>query len=94
MSEHVKEKLVEDVQDVIDDAEAFLQAGAAGEERDRMADKLAKARERLKQIEHLVREKAIEGAKHTDRVIRDHPYESIGIAFGVGLLLGILVNRK
>jgi ElaB/YqjD/DUF883 family membrane-anchored ribosome-binding protein len=34
------------------------------------------------------------GARATDRVIRDHPYESIGIAFGVGVLIGVLINRK
>ena len=29
-----------------------------------------------------------------DVVIRDHPYQSIGIAFGVGVLIGVLVARK
>jgi ElaB/YqjD/DUF883 family membrane-anchored ribosome-binding protein len=95
-----KEKLVEDVKDVISDAEELIKAtandlgGKAGEARDKLSDKLLAARERLKQIEGVVREKAIEGAKQTDRVIREHPYESIGIAFGVGLLIGIFINRK
>ena len=33
-------------------------------------------------------------ARATDRAIREHPYESIGIAFGVGVLIGVLINRK
>ena len=35
-------------------------------------------------------------AHHTraDKTIRDHPYQSIGGAFGVGLLIGVLVTRK
>jgi ElaB/YqjD/DUF883 family membrane-anchored ribosome-binding protein len=33
-------------------------------------------------------------AKKADVVIRDHPYESIGVAFGVGLLIGVLVARR
>jgi ElaB/YqjD/DUF883 family membrane-anchored ribosome-binding protein len=33
-------------------------------------------------------------AKKADTVIRDHPYESIGVAFVVGLLMGVLVTRK
>src|SRR5438093_10094498 len=41
-----------------------------------------------------IQEKATTSTKATDRVIRDHPYESIGIAFGVGVLLGVLINRK
>jgi ElaB/YqjD/DUF883 family membrane-anchored ribosome-binding protein len=36
----------------------------------------------------------VQAAKATDRVIREHPYESIGAAFGVGLLLGLLVTRR
>jgi len=39
-------------------------------------------------------EKTKEAAKATDRTIREHPYESIGIAFGVGLLIGVLVARR
>src|ERR1700704_3341790 len=41
-----------------------------------------------------IQEKAVTSAKATDRVIRDHPYESLGIAFGIGVLLGVLINRK
>ena len=33
-------------------------------------------------------------AKQADIVIRDHPYESIGVAFGVGVLIGVLITRK
>ena len=36
----------------------------------------------------------IAGAKAADKTIRDHPYESIGVAFGLGLLIGVLVTRK
>ena len=32
--------------------------------------------------------------KAADKVIRDHPYQTIGIAFGVGLLIGFLARRR
>lgn len=38
--------------------------------------------------------KAATGARAADKVIREHPYEAVGIAFGVGLLIGVLINRK
>jgi len=41
-----------------------------------------------------IQEKAMTSAKATDRVIRDHPYETIGMAFAIGVLLGVLINRK
>ena len=37
--------------------------------------------------------RAVEKAQVADEIIREHPYESIGIAFGVGVLLGLIVNR-
>lgn len=33
-------------------------------------------------------------AKATDRTIREHPYQAIGVAFGLGVLLGVLIVRS
>src|SRR2546428_27629 len=41
-----------------------------------------------------IQERATTSARATDRAIRDHPYESIGIAFGIGVLIGVLINRR
>jgi ElaB/YqjD/DUF883 family membrane-anchored ribosome-binding protein len=38
-------------------------------------------------------EKAAERARAADKVVRDHPYQTIGIALGVGVLLGIFARR-
>ena len=43
---------------------------------------------------HTAQDLAASGAKATDRTIRNHPYPSVGIAFGVGLLLGFLSCRR
>lgn len=40
-----------------------------------------------------LKEKAVAGARYTDEKIRRNPYPSIGIVFGVGLLLGILAHK-
>jgi ElaB/YqjD/DUF883 family membrane-anchored ribosome-binding protein len=48
----------------------------------------------LKAVIQRAEEKAVERAKAADRVIRDHPYQTIGIAFGLGLLIGIIARRK
>jgi ElaB/YqjD/DUF883 family membrane-anchored ribosome-binding protein len=41
-----------------------------------------------------IQEKTAACSRATDRTIRQHPYESLGIAFGVGLLIGVLINRR
>ena len=58
------------------------------------AERLAQALESAKAACRRLEEKAIEGAKATDRVIRNHPYPSIGVGFGIGLLIGLLVTRR
>lgn len=37
-----------------------------------------------------LKEGALTSARSTDKLVRDHPYQSIGIMFGVGVLVGLL----
>ena len=48
----------------------------------------------LKSMIERAEEKAVEQAKAADRLIRDHPYQTIGLAFGLGLLIGVLARRR
>ena len=56
--------------------------------------RLAAALENGKEIYGRVREKAVEGIKAGDQVVRENPYQAIGIALGVGALLGFLIGRR
>jgi len=90
------DRLVSDLKTVAHDAEDLLKA-SAGEVTEKARDaraRLTAALERAKDACERLEEKAIAGAKATDKVIRDHPYHSIGVAFGIGVLIGVLVTRK
>ena len=90
------DRLVSDLKTVARDAEDLLKAsaGEVAEKAHKVRARLTAAVERAKEsCEHL-QEKAVAGAKAADKVVRDNPYQSIGIAFGVGLLIGVLVTRK
>jgi ElaB/YqjD/DUF883 family membrane-anchored ribosome-binding protein len=39
-----------------------------------------------------MKEKALAGARTTDRAIRQSPYQTIGIVFGLGLVVGLLAS--
>ncbi len=39
-------------------------------------------------------QKVVERAKTADQVVRSHPYQTIGLAFGLGILVGILARRR
>ncbi len=91
-----KEKLVSDVKVVVQDAEDLLRAtaGEVGEKAKEARVRLGAALESAKASCRKLEEKAVAGAKATDQLIREHPYESIGIGFGIGLLIGLLISRK
>ena len=38
-------------------------------------------------------QKARERARAADKVVRDHPYQTIGVVLGVGVLIGALARR-
>jgi ElaB/YqjD/DUF883 family membrane-anchored ribosome-binding protein len=90
------EKLLQDLKAVVHDGEALLKAGAQDLSERGMAarERLAAALEIARETRRKLQERALNGARATDRVIREYPYQSIGIAFGAGMLIGILVNRR
>jgi ElaB/YqjD/DUF883 family membrane-anchored ribosome-binding protein len=89
-------KLMQDFKVVVQDAESLAKATAsdlgekAREARARLNTSLESAKANFRRLE----ERAAEGARATDEVIRSHPYESVGVAFGAGLLIGLLVSRR
>ena len=56
--------------------------------------RLAGALEASKETYARLREKAAQGAKVVDETVRTHPYEAIGVGFGLGVLIGFLVSRR
>ena len=85
-----------DVGTLAEDACALMAATAdvAGEKVGEARKRLAAALESGKEIYGRVRAKAVEGARAADQTVHDHPYQTIGIAFSVGALIGFLVTRR
>lgn len=97
--EVTKEQLFADFKTVVADAEALLKATAnqGGEE---LAGIRAKAEESIKAIKaKMMDEQAAmlartkEAAKATDVYIHEHPWTAVGVAAGVGLVVGLLSSR-
>lgn len=94
-----KEKLMQDLQVVVSDAEELLKATAsqAGEKvsaaRERIQDSLTAAKARLADAEEAMLEKTRQAARATDEYVHDNPWRAVGIAAGVGLVVGMLISR-
>jgi len=85
-----------DMGTLAEDARALMAATAdvAGEKVGEARKRLAAALESGKELYGRVRDRTVEKAKVVDETVHEHPYQAIGIAFGVGLLIGLLVNRR
>ena len=85
-----------DMGTLAEDARALMAATAdvAGEKVGEARKRLAAALDSAKEFAGRVRDKAVEGAHAADEAVRENPYQSIGVAFGVGALLGYLVSRR
>ena len=95
-----KEKLVSDMKVVVSDAEEILRAtaGVAGEKvgelRERIIDRLRDAKVRIADAEEMLVDRTKAAARATDDYVNDNPWRAVGIAAGVGLLLGIIIGRR
>jgi len=95
-----KDKLMDDLQMVVADAEALMQATAsqAGEgavaARARIQKSLQVVKERLVNAEDAVIERTKEAAKATDEYVHDNPWKAIGITAALGLIAGMLIARR
>ena len=95
-----KDKLMEDMKVVVSDAEELLRA-TANQTGERIAAARAKAGEslqvakvRLAEAQASVVEKVKVAAKTTDDYVHENPWQSVGIAAALGLLLGALISRR
>ena len=62
-------------------------------EKHELRAKLEAATEKAKEVCKRLQEETVAAAKATDKAVREHPYQAIGIAFGLGLLMGVLAAR-
>ena len=61
--------------------------------RERVLARMQGARERATHVQIVVVTNGKKAARATDDYVHEHPWASIGIAAGVGVLVGLLINR-
>ena len=92
LNEVTKAELVAEFKAVIADAEALIKATAnhGGEKVDQLRSQaeasLASAKDKI--------EKGREAVKATDDYVQENPWKAVGIAAGIGLVVGLLVSRR
>jgi ElaB/YqjD/DUF883 family membrane-anchored ribosome-binding protein len=95
-----RDKLVADLKVVIADAEDLLKlsAGQAGEKvgelRQRIQLRLDATKAELARVQSAALTQAREAGKAADDFVHEQPWTAVGVAAGVGLLLGLLAARR
>jgi ElaB/YqjD/DUF883 family membrane-anchored ribosome-binding protein len=100
MSKHTHPTVSDAAGQLVDDAQALLAATSdIAEEkviaaRKRLSEAVKSGRETLEDLKDRAIARAKAGAKATDEAIRENPYQAVGIALGVGVLLGYFLGRR
>ena len=99
-TDSARDKLVDEFSSVLSEAETLLDK-ASKETGDRARDlrtqveaRLLSAKLKLQELEGEAVDRAKAAARYTDDYVHDHPWQAIGVAAGVGLAIGLLMNRR
>ncbi|HXZ96217.1 MAG TPA: DUF883 family protein [Burkholderiales bacterium] len=99
-TESARKKLVDDFKALTADTEELLRATAnqtgerASAARARVEERLRKAKEAVDDLREDVMESSRAAAEAAERTVREHPWESVAVAAGIGFLLGMLSGRR
>ena len=100
MNEASTAKLIDDLRLVVADAEALLAASAndasapARTVRGQASAAAERARARLGELESEFRTRASAAAEDAGRLVRENPWQSLGVAAAVGVVVGVLLGRR
>lgn len=96
MSEKAIAPETEDLKALLREAEQALSgaAGDAGESFDELRTRLRAALDQGRFSLENIKAETLRRAKQADSLVRENPYYAVGIAAGIGALIGILVSRS
>jgi len=87
--ESVSDNLLDDLRAVIAGAEELLRATA-----DQGGAKVEEVRARTEETLRAARARLEDTGRRLDEQVREHPWTAVGVAAGIGLIVGVLLGRK
>ena len=95
-----RDKLEKDLQALIRDTKELLRTtaesvtGDTAELRKRLEERLEGVQKNVRQKTQVAEDMMKEGLDATDELIREYPYQAMGVSLVAGLLLGLLFRRR
>jgi ElaB/YqjD/DUF883 family membrane-anchored ribosome-binding protein len=89
-------EILTEIQTLIAEAETMAASSLSDhstEALDNLRARFGAAQERFGEIYEGAKIKVVAGAKCADATIRENPYQSIAVALGLGVILGVIIGR-
>ncbi len=95
-----RDKLMQDLRVVVRDAEELLKS--SGEQigngavhwRDRTQDRLQQLRHQVSELQQQATNGVVNAGRSTNEFVQRNPWAAVGVASGIGLLAGFLLNSR
>lgn len=90
-------ELLEDLRTLIAETKTLVAESVSersGQALAALSERIGAAQERVTELYGDAKEKVVAGAKCTDATIREHPYQSLAVALGAGIIVGALLARR
>lgn len=94
---HTPKELISELEALVAEAQSMMADSVSehsSEAVEALRQRFVAAQEQLAASYEKAKTKVVAGAKATDATIRENPYQSLAIAVGVGVLLGMLIGRR
>lgn len=94
---HTPQELLAEMQSLVGEAQTMIVDSLSehsAEALSNLRERFDAAQERFADLYEGAKKKVVAGAKCTDAAIRENPYQSLAIALGVGVILGVVVGRR
>lgn len=94
---HTAKELMGELQTLVAEAQGMMADSLAEHSAEAMAsirERLDAVQEKLSDVYDSTKKRVAAGAKQADETIRENPYQSMAVALGVGVLIGVLVGRR
>ena len=95
-----RDALAKEFQTLLDDTERLLEhtANSASEQtqelRNKLKDSLQRGKEMFQDQQHSLQDQGSAAIEATEEYVVSHPWQSVGIAAGIGFVLGLLTCRR
>ena len=94
---HTPKELLTELQGLVAEAQAMMSESISEHTADAVGalrNRFTAAQEKFSDVYDGARQKVVASAKRADETIRENPYQSMAVAAGVGLVIGLLLGRR